>query len=88
MTSKLVFNPAVSKKLLKAAKELPDEVVDKSPILYGAPDDVIERIEEYIDAGVRHFISPFFVTAKLMKKTCKLFAEDVMIHFQAKRGTD
>jgi len=88
MTSKLVFNPAVSKKLLKAAKELPDEVVDKSPILYGAPDDVIERIEEYIEAGVRHFISPFFVTAKLMKKTCKLFAEDVMVHFQAKRGTD
>jgi len=81
MTSSLVFNPEISNRLLEVAKEIPDEVVDKSPIIFGAPDDVIKGIEDYIEAGVRHFISPFFVSAKLMKDTCRLFAEDVIAYF-------
>ncbi len=82
MTSNLVFNSAVSRRLLEVAHTLPDEVVDKSPVIFGAPDDVIGRIEEYVDAGVRHFISPFFVSPKLMKETCKLFAEKVIVYFK------
>ncbi|UCE95528.1 MAG: LLM class flavin-dependent oxidoreductase [Candidatus Bathyarchaeota archaeon] len=82
MTSSLVFNPEVSRNLLKVAQEIPDEVVDKSPIIFGSPDDVIERIEKYVHAGVRHFISPFFVSQKLMKMTCQLFAEKVIAYFR------
>ncbi len=82
MTSSLVFNLDVSKKLLKVAREIPDEVVDKSPIIFGAPDDVADRVEDYVKAGVRHFISPFFVRPKLMKETCQLFAEKVIVHFK------
>jgi len=81
MTSSLVFNEEVANKLLEKAKEIPDEVVDKSPIIFGAPDDVIEKIERYIEAGVRHFISPFFVTPKMMEETCSLFAEKVIAYF-------
>jgi alkanesulfonate monooxygenase SsuD/methylene tetrahydromethanopterin reductase-like flavin-dependent oxidoreductase (luciferase family) len=85
MTSSLVFNPEVSKRLLKAARKIPDEVVDKSPVIFGAPDDVIGRIEEYVKAGVRHFISPFFVSPKLMKETCRLFAEKVIVNFRERK---
>ena len=85
MTASLVFNPEVSKCLLETARALPDEVVDKSPVIFGAPDDVIGKLEEYVKAGVRHFISPFFVSPKLMKETCKLFAEKVMVHFKERK---
>ncbi len=85
MTSSLVFNTEVSKRLLEVAQEIPDEVVDKSPIIFGAPDEVIGRIEQYVQAGVRHFISPFFVSAKLMKGTCQLFAEKVITYFKERK---
>jgi alkanesulfonate monooxygenase SsuD/methylene tetrahydromethanopterin reductase-like flavin-dependent oxidoreductase (luciferase family) len=82
MTSDLVFNPAVSKKLLETAQEIPDEVVDKSPIIFGEPDTVIEKLEKYVQVGVRHFIIPFFVRPSMMKETCKLFAERVIAYFK------
>jgi len=82
MTSYLVFNREVANRLLETAKEIPDEVVDKSPIIFGSPDDVIEKIEKYIQAGVRHFIMPFFVSPKMMKETCSLFAEKAISYFK------
>jgi len=82
MTSHLVFNKEVANKLLEKAKEIPDEVVDKSPIIFGAPDDVIKKIESYIEAGVRHFIMPFFVSPKMVEETCSLFAEKVIRYFK------
>ncbi len=85
MTSSLVFNPDVSRRLLAAAQGIPDEVIDKSPIIFGSPDDVIKRIEMYVEAGVRHFISPFFVREKLMKGTCQLFAEKVIAYFKERK---
>lgn len=83
MTSHLVFNKEAANKLLEKAKEIPDEVVDKSPIIFGAPDDVIEKIEKYIEAGVRHFITPFFVSPKMMEETCSLFAKEVISYFKS-----
>ena len=83
MTESLVFNEEVANRLLEKAKEIPDEVVDKSPVIFGAPDDVIERIERYIEAGVRHFITPFFVSAGMMEETCSLFAEKVIAYFKS-----
>ncbi len=85
MTSSLVFNSEVSRRLLEAAQALPDEVVDKSPVIFGAPDEVIGKLEKYVKAGVRHFISPFFVSPRLMKETCQLFAEKVMVHFKERK---
>ena len=82
MTSRLVFNLEMGSALLQKAQQLPDEVVDKSPIIFGAPDDVIGKIERYIEAGVRHFITPFFVSPKMMKETCNLYAERVISYFK------
>ena len=82
MTLSLVFNVEVADKLLEKAKEIPDEVVDKSPIVFGAPDDVIGKIEKYVEAGVRHFITPFFVPPRITEETCNLYAEKVVSYFK------
>jgi len=82
MTYNLVFNPEVGERFLQKAQEIPDEVVDKSPVIFGSPEDVIGRIEKYVEAGVRHFISPFFVPPKMMKESCSLYAEKVISYFK------
>jgi len=82
MTYDLVFNPQTGEEFLKKAQEIPDEVVDKSPVIFGSPDDVVGKIEKYAEAGVRHFISPFFVPPKMMKEECSLFAEKVISYFK------
>jgi len=82
MTFKLVFNAETADALLHKAQEIPDEVVDKSPVIFGAPDGVIGKIEKYVEAGVRHFITPFFVPPKMMKETCNLYAEKVVSYFK------
>jgi len=82
MTFSLVFNLETGEEFLKKAQEIPDEVVDKSPVIFGSPDDVIGRIEKYVEAGVRHFISPFFVPPKVMKESCSLYAEKVISYFK------
>jgi len=82
MTFNLVFNIETGEEFLKKAQEIPDEVVDKSPVIFGSPDDVIGRIEKYVEAGVRHFISPFFVPPKMMPESCSLYAEKVISYFK------
>jgi len=82
MTYDLVFNLEVGERFMKAAEEIPDEVVDKSPVIFGSADDVIGKIERYVQAGVRHFISPFFVPPKMMKEECSLYSEKVISYFK------
>jgi len=81
MTFKLVF-PRDAEAWLAKAKELPDEVVEKSPIVYGTPDDFIERFDKYIKAGCRHFVMNFQVSPKILKETVQLFAEKVIAYFR------
>jgi phthiodiolone/phenolphthiodiolone dimycocerosates ketoreductase len=83
MTFKLVF-PRDGESWLAKAKELPDEVVEKSPFLYGKPGDVIDKISEYVDSGCRHFVMNFQVSAKILRETCRLFAEKVIPYFKEK----
>lgn len=82
MTYDLVFNKETGERFLRMAKEIPDEAVDKSPVVFGSPDDVIDRIEKYVEVGVHHFISPFFVPPKMMKEECSLYAEKVISYFK------
>jgi phthiodiolone/phenolphthiodiolone dimycocerosates ketoreductase len=82
MTYDLVFNPEVGERFMKKAEEIPDEVVDKSPVVFGSPDDVIGKVEKYVKAGVRHFVCPFFVPPKTMKEECSLFSEKVISYFK------
>jgi alkanesulfonate monooxygenase SsuD/methylene tetrahydromethanopterin reductase-like flavin-dependent oxidoreductase (luciferase family) len=83
MTFKLVF-PEHAKAWVETAQKLPDEVVDKSPYIIGTPEDAIEKIDEYVKAGCRHFVINFQVSASELKETSKLFAEKVIPHFKHK----
>ncbi|MEM1538951.1 MAG: LLM class flavin-dependent oxidoreductase [Candidatus Bathyarchaeia archaeon] len=83
MTFKLVF-PRDAEAWLAKAKELPDEIVEKTPFIYGAPDDVIDKIEKQIEAGCRHFVMNFQVSPAALRETCQLFAEKVISYFKGK----
>ena len=77
MTYKLVF-PGGAQAWAEKAQEVPDEAVLKSPYIIGSPDDVVERLEEYVAAGCRHFVLNFQVPSRVLKETTELFAEKVM----------
>ena len=50
--------------------------------LVGSPDDVIKRIQEYVDAGVTYFEVPFMTsTLEELRDRMKLFAKEVMPSF-------
>jgi phthiodiolone/phenolphthiodiolone dimycocerosates ketoreductase len=83
MTFKLVF-PRDAEAWLEKAKELPDEVMEKAPFLYGTPDDIIEKLDKFVKAGCRHFVMNFQVSPRILKDTCKLFAEKVIPYFKQK----
>jgi len=81
MTFNLVF-PRDGDSWLRESKELPDEVIEKAPFLFGTPDDIIEKLDEFVKAGCRHFIMNFQVSPKMLKDTCQLFGEKVMPYFK------
>jgi alkanesulfonate monooxygenase SsuD/methylene tetrahydromethanopterin reductase-like flavin-dependent oxidoreductase (luciferase family) len=85
MTFKLVF-PRDAEAWLAKSKELPDEVVEKAPFVYGTPDDVIEKLGKFVEAGCRHFVMNFQVPPATLKETCQLFAEKVISYFKEKRS--
>jgi len=81
MTFKLVF-PRDGEAWLEKSKELPDEVVEKAPFLFGTPDDIIEKLDKFAKAGCRHFVMNFQVSPGILKETCQLFAEKVIPYFK------
>ncbi|MDH5482242.1 MAG: LLM class flavin-dependent oxidoreductase [Candidatus Bathyarchaeota archaeon] len=83
MTFKMVF-PRDGESWLAKSTELPDEVVEKAPFVFGTPDDVIEKIDKFVKAGCRHFVMNFQVPPRILKPTCQLFAEKVMPYFKKK----
>jgi phthiodiolone/phenolphthiodiolone dimycocerosates ketoreductase len=82
MTFKLVMKEETTMALLEKAKQLPDEILDTAPVFFGAPDDIIDGIEKYVDAGVRHFVVNFYVRSDMLKDNLRLFAEKVIPHFR------
>lgn len=82
MTFKLIMNSTVTEKLLALAKELPDEILDKAPVFFGTPEDIVKGIKKYQKAGLRHMILNFFVSPKILKETMALFTKEVMPHFR------
>ncbi len=83
MTFRLVF-PRDGEFWLAESKKLPDEVVEKSPFLFGTPDDFVKKLSKFVDAGCRHFVMNFQVSQRNLKETCQLFTEKVMPHFREK----
>lgn len=81
MTFNLVF-PRDGESWLAKSKELPDDVVEKSPFLFGTPEEIIDKLDRFVEAGCRHFVINFQVSPKILKKTCLLFAEEVIPYFK------
>ncbi|RLI77926.1 LLM class flavin-dependent oxidoreductase, partial [Archaeoglobales archaeon] len=50
--------------------------------IYGTPDDVVSRIEEFVKAGAEHFVLTPLVRHSDYIPTVKLIAEEVMHYFK------
>jgi len=77
-----IFGEGRMEELIEVAmKEIPWEAVDECNIS-GTPDEVIGRIEEFHNAGARHFIFVVGNPEEDYDGAVKLFAEEVMPHFR------
>jgi 5,10-methylenetetrahydromethanopterin reductase len=66
-----------------AAAALDQETFEKAKPIAGTPKQCIERIEEYIDAGCRHFLLELWGDHRT--KQVALFGEHVLPHFRRER---
>jgi 5,10-methylenetetrahydromethanopterin reductase len=63
-----------------AAEAVTDEILDKTRPIAGTPNDCIEAIEEYADAGCTHVMLELW--GKGRDRQIELFAEKVLPHFR------
>jgi 5,10-methylenetetrahydromethanopterin reductase len=65
---------------LAAAAAVTDEILDKARPIAGTPNDCIEAIEEYADAGCTHVMLELWGDRR--GHQIELFAEKVLPHFR------
>jgi len=83
--NRFVFNQQNALRLIEYAKEaVPSEAIDKF-FVYGSPDDCIDGIERYLEAGVKHFVAAMFVPLKSVKETLRMYAEEVISYFKEEK---
>ena len=63
------------------ANENVTEEVMNSMVISGSPEDCIEKINDYIDAGVEHFAIEIFGLGNYFKAT-ELFTDKVFSYFK------
>ncbi len=69
------------KEVIEFAKEnIPEELTD-SLIIFGSPEDCIEQIDEFIKAGVEHFLIEVFGVGNYFQ-SLELFTETVLSYFK------
>jgi alkanesulfonate monooxygenase SsuD/methylene tetrahydromethanopterin reductase-like flavin-dependent oxidoreductase (luciferase family) len=65
-------------------EQIPTELALRSAI-WGTPDDCIEKIDDFIRAGCRHFVlTARFMRKEKMNEAAKLFGQKVIPHFRDK----
>jgi len=74
----LVVTEGLMDKAAPHFKDAPVEVAEQVCI-YGTPDDVIDRIEEYIKVGVTHFI---LTTPDHMDEFCEIVGKKIIPYFR------
>lgn len=74
----LVVGPDNEKDVNAAAAEIPAHVFERTGV-YGTPEDCIAMIEEYIEAGVDHFV---FRCTNPISEVGEVFSSTVLPHFQ------
>ncbi|MDR4510942.1 MAG: LLM class flavin-dependent oxidoreductase [Nitrososphaeraceae archaeon] len=73
--------PELMEQMKKAALKIPDSVA-RTAIGVGKPDDVIEMLERFINAGVNHFIIRFWGDGYF--KNIEMFGKKVIPYFRGK----
>jgi phthiodiolone/phenolphthiodiolone dimycocerosates ketoreductase len=63
-----------------AKENIPDEIID-SLIIFGSPEECIEQIDEFIEAGVEHFLIEVFGVGNYFQ-SLELFTETVLSYFK------
>jgi len=63
-----------------AKENIPEEIID-SMIISGNPEDCIEQIEEFIEAGVEHFLVEVFGVGNYFQ-SLELFTDSVLSYFK------
>jgi len=80
-TMRELENKRKDQEILVFAKDnVPQEVVD-SMIISGSPEECIEQIDEYIEAGVEHFLIEVFGLGRYFQ-TLELFTKEVYSYFK------
>jgi alkanesulfonate monooxygenase SsuD/methylene tetrahydromethanopterin reductase-like flavin-dependent oxidoreductase (luciferase family) len=76
------FGGGVADELRKQIDEVPTDIAEKVPI-FGTPETCIERIEDYVRAGVTHFIlCPVEADLKGASEYYRSFAKSVLPYFK------
>ncbi len=71
------FNAENVKRVLEVAKKIPFELVEER-FIYGSYEEVIDKMERFIKAGVEHFVLTPLVQEKYYMENLKLLAEKVL----------
>lgn len=75
------FNEENVKKVLEFTKKIPFELVEER-FIFGNPSQVIERLDEFIKAGVRHFVLTPLVQHHKYLDVAKLISEKIIPYFR------
>ncbi len=81
-TSRLMYTPQTTREFQEVANSIPFDKV-KSRSVFGTPQDCIEQIEKYIEAGANHIIvRPQSKDPKIREKFLKIYAKKIIPHFK------
>ena len=74
-------NEEKGKEISEFAKEnIPQKIID-SMVIFGSPEECIEQIDEYIKAGVEHFLIEVWGLGKYFQ-ALELFTDEVFSYFK------
>ena len=76
-----VFNPDTMMEAAGEVMKMPVEPIEKR-FIFGSPDDCIDKIAKYAEAGVKHFAMALYVPSRLNRETLELFIEKVVPYFR------
>ncbi len=78
---RFTFSEGSVKKVLEAAKLLPFEAIEDR-FIFGNPEQVVERLHEFVQAGVEYFVLSPLVQHNKFVETLKLLSNDVLPYFR------
>ncbi len=78
---KFTFSKESVKRVLEVAKLLPFDLIEDR-FIFGNPEQVIERLYDFVQAGVEHFVLSPLVQHNKYIETLKLISKDVIPYFR------